>query len=678
MKKQILITAVFLLGLFIRMSLAVEFTLLGPSKYLRTRGKPDVYNDTFCGTIGQGKLILTNGTSDGKNRTSSASILINGQQVLGPSDFNQQVYKLEVPINLIENNTISVRLASAPESYITVKITEEVPADATASGVIGSQGGIVSVQNHLGDKMTLEIPPLALTGSVPISLTALAVPPPNPICTNIFPGVVLEPSGIIFSLPAKIKVDFHDAISNPSSAMLFWLKNSNCVVPIGNHAGTQNGIEGETTHFSPIIVGAPTADEIFMQIAEIIVRGGDTSALGILETIDDYYAIMRFAETLRILGEDQKAAEAENSARGLLQERTLQLLSSPQPANPCGHYSNALKQLSDLIIAALGDTSLAELVTVRSCTLTVTPSSPNLSPGDTVDLTAVLTDPTGSQHTCSSLPWYSSNLDVAQIALTTGSSCTIKAGIEGTANISANCDGLIGSAKVTVEGVSTYVVTWNAVIVGDYTCITGGGLPCNDYQFGVLCNVSGQADGSFQGEAVLTLSADNVSKVVSVTASGTANSETTGNCQCACPDPTNPGKYIGYPWSITYIKSWQINNSSIEWLKNNLRILKQNENANSPLIFYMFETGRQGILGYYNVWTVGEFGICPGMPDQSADNPHEGYFPNFQFTGVIPASDATGDNFDLSWQTTFDPEMCSYNFNGTSVITWKIKIQKVK
>jgi hypothetical protein len=645
MKKQVLIIALFLLGLFISMSLAVEFTLLGPKKYLRTTGKPDVYNDTFLGTVALGKLILTNGTSDGKNRVSSASIFINGQQILGPSDFNQQVYNLEVPINLTTNNTICVKLASKPGSYITVKIIEEVPADATASEVIDPQGGIVSVQNHLGDRMTLEIPPLAL-----------AVSPPNPICTNIFPGVVLEPSSTIFSLPAKIKVEFHDALSNPNTAMLFWLKNSNCVVPIGNNAGTQNGIEGETTHFSPIIVGAPTADEIFMQIAEIIVRGGDTSALGILETIDDYYAMMRFAEQLRILGEDQKAAEAENSARGLLQERTLQLLSSPPPANPCGQYSNALTKLSDLVVSALSDTSLAALVAARSCTLTITPSAPNLRPGDTAVLTAVLTDPTASQHTCSSLPWYSSDLDVVQIALIAGTSCTIKAGIGGTANISANCDGLLGSAKVTVSGdITKWQLTWRKEFHYDESYGPEETFGSNDIcSWGTWTHYI-QIDDLFQGEAVIETTGSGgpgFSKVLSVSATGNLDEIESLIIDCTgCADP----HYGGPPGSYIFKgdTSWRPNDQSLGWLQLQLDISRGTD------LSYININLAGAIPGYFDTFHSEKTGMtCSGSVNEFTDGPREGPV-WYQAPGIIPASDGTGTKYYLKNET------------------WEISIEKI-
>ena len=77
---------VFLLGLFIGMSAAVEVTVLGPKQYLRTKGQPDAFTDSFAAVAGTGTLIVKSG-DDEKHRVSSARILLNGKQIFGPRDF---------------------------------------------------------------------------------------------------------------------------------------------------------------------------------------------------------------------------------------------------------------------------------------------------------------------------------------------------------------------------------------------------------------------------------------------------------------------------------------------------------------------------------------------------------------------------------------------------------------
>ena len=108
MKKVTVISFFLLLGIFIGTSFAVEVTLLGPNEYLRSKGQPDLYTDTFPGIVGEGKLIVTNGDVNGKHRISSAEIEINGIPILDQNDFNQKTDYIELPISLEEENSITI------------------------------------------------------------------------------------------------------------------------------------------------------------------------------------------------------------------------------------------------------------------------------------------------------------------------------------------------------------------------------------------------------------------------------------------------------------------------------------------------------------------------------------------------------------------------------------------
>lgn len=143
MKKAFLISLFLFLGLFICTSYAVEVNLFGPQKYLQTKGKPNIYTGTFPGRTGVGILKVMNGDANGKNRISSAIVRINGVEILGPNDFNQNVYNLEIPVSLEENNMISVELRSKPNSYLTIKIVQDIEPEA--SEIIGPEGGVIEV-----------------------------------------------------------------------------------------------------------------------------------------------------------------------------------------------------------------------------------------------------------------------------------------------------------------------------------------------------------------------------------------------------------------------------------------------------------------------------------------------------------------------------------------------------
>src|ERR1051325_2654984 len=63
-------------------------TAFGPKQYSRVSGRPQTFTETFqhCGT-GQCQIVVVNGSGDKTKRVSSASISLNGQQIVGPRDF---------------------------------------------------------------------------------------------------------------------------------------------------------------------------------------------------------------------------------------------------------------------------------------------------------------------------------------------------------------------------------------------------------------------------------------------------------------------------------------------------------------------------------------------------------------------------------------------------------------
>ncbi|RZB33837.1 MAG: hypothetical protein SRB2_03673 [Desulfobacteraceae bacterium Eth-SRB2] len=130
MKRAAVVTLCLILGVFAGTSFATEVTIFGPNQYVRTTGSSEVFTDSFTAISGSGMLIVKNGAIDGNNRItdaiSSASVYVNGEQIFGTSDFNQNVYLFQAPVNLIQNNSITVELASSPGSYLTIEITQEV------------------------------------------------------------------------------------------------------------------------------------------------------------------------------------------------------------------------------------------------------------------------------------------------------------------------------------------------------------------------------------------------------------------------------------------------------------------------------------------------------------------------------------------------------------------------
>ena len=130
MKKTVWVKLFLLLCVFSGTSFATQVTVFGPNQYVRTTGAPDVFTNSFTAISGVGMLIVKNGAIDGNNRItdaiSSALVYVNGEQIFVPNDFNQNVYLLQAPDNLTENNSIAVELASSPGSYLNIEVTEDI------------------------------------------------------------------------------------------------------------------------------------------------------------------------------------------------------------------------------------------------------------------------------------------------------------------------------------------------------------------------------------------------------------------------------------------------------------------------------------------------------------------------------------------------------------------------
>lgn len=122
-----MITVIVLL--LVSVASGVEVTLLGPTEYLRTKGGPDTYYDTFPGVTGAAMLIVDNGDPSGDHRVSSASVMVNGELVLGPENLNQRVPHVEAAVDISESNAITITIKSKPGSFLSISILQEIPIE---------------------------------------------------------------------------------------------------------------------------------------------------------------------------------------------------------------------------------------------------------------------------------------------------------------------------------------------------------------------------------------------------------------------------------------------------------------------------------------------------------------------------------------------------------------------
>ena len=102
------------------------FVAFGPQSHTRGTGSPVTVTNAFTvlnPNTTYALQIYNGGLTDGEfEKVSSSVISINGVQVVGPNEFNQNVALIERPVTLATSNQLSVELRGKPGGGITVQI----------------------------------------------------------------------------------------------------------------------------------------------------------------------------------------------------------------------------------------------------------------------------------------------------------------------------------------------------------------------------------------------------------------------------------------------------------------------------------------------------------------------------------------------------------------------------
>jgi len=114
--------------------------VFGPQRFTRQTGEPqkEVVIFKIANPSGTYWLQLENGEGipvpggrpgavKSENLVSSAVIWVNGKEVAGPNDFNQNILGFQKDITLNSNNTLEVEVRGAPGSFLTIEIREAEP-----------------------------------------------------------------------------------------------------------------------------------------------------------------------------------------------------------------------------------------------------------------------------------------------------------------------------------------------------------------------------------------------------------------------------------------------------------------------------------------------------------------------------------------------------------------------
>ncbi len=111
-------------------------TVFGPQGFQRGNGRPDVFHQTFDATEESGQLEVFNGGPNKDTQVTSAWVKLNGNQIFGPDDFKKGDPLLRAPVTLGAQDTLEIKLASSPGTYVVVRVTENLPFEERTAGVL--------------------------------------------------------------------------------------------------------------------------------------------------------------------------------------------------------------------------------------------------------------------------------------------------------------------------------------------------------------------------------------------------------------------------------------------------------------------------------------------------------------------------------------------------------------
>ncbi len=132
--------------------------VFGPITFFREREVPKTEQILFTipDDTGPFLLRLTNGTSEGAQRVSSAWVKLNGSEIFRPSQFNQNVPTLSRQVTLpAGENLLEVRLRSAPGSFVTIELFR---LDQHACPVLGLHTFIRSTGQPVEETVIFNLP----------------------------------------------------------------------------------------------------------------------------------------------------------------------------------------------------------------------------------------------------------------------------------------------------------------------------------------------------------------------------------------------------------------------------------------------------------------------------------------------------------------------------------------
>src|ERR1043166_2968198 len=95
-------------------------TFLFAHEFKRSTATPFTSEETFCARAGGTTIRVINGTA--AQAATSGHIKLNGKEIMGPADFQRGAHITDIPVELVESNTLAVQLEGKPGAKIVLLV----------------------------------------------------------------------------------------------------------------------------------------------------------------------------------------------------------------------------------------------------------------------------------------------------------------------------------------------------------------------------------------------------------------------------------------------------------------------------------------------------------------------------------------------------------------------------
>ncbi|NCD34397.1 MAG: hypothetical protein EOL87_13420 [Spartobacteria bacterium] len=205
-------------------------------------------------------------------RAASKYQLQNSENLMSGSWTNMLAFPLTAVSNQIHvdvdicdcgasSNQTAMRFYRVADAEDTTNAMASLPGLTVSRWVEAATGDSLVVTNVAGDRITLRIPPVSLPFSTTISIKAFdSVPTGIPFASVFFPGVWIEPDGLMLDNPAFLSVELNESRSVTNGDFLFFADSSSTCFPVGSQ-NESGDLEAMLDHFSGYVGSFATEAE---------------------------------------------------------------------------------------------------------------------------------------------------------------------------------------------------------------------------------------------------------------------------------------------------------------------------------------------------------------------------------------------------------------------------------